>query len=109
MQFPDSSVPLYSVVESDLSSVTAAVAEPESRRERRDQSKPIPMNVAEYINDDQVMSLRNMESFGWQLAFVRRPLFQDAVVVVVNADQSQYGVLESDGSINMKSMLELRH
>lgn len=78
------------------------------RHERREGSAPIPVNVSEYLNDDQCLSLRQMESFGWQLAFVRRPQFQDPVVIVSNEGKSQYGILELNGSINTRSMLDLR-
>ncbi|TVZ40557.1 hypothetical protein P886_4990 [Alteromonadaceae bacterium 2753L.S.0a.02] len=104
-----SNVPGYSVVEGDSQQESAAPSGVSKKRERRNRSKPIPYNLSEYLNEDQSMSLRHMESFGWQLAFIRRPLFQDPMVVVANADQSQFGLLEVDGSINTSAMLELRH
>ncbi|WP_185235104.1 hypothetical protein [Teredinibacter franksiae] len=119
MQYPNNSIPLYAVSEahSDASdprsdsnkSQPAIKHEAEASSERRDRSKPIPYNLSEYLNDDQQFSLRQMESFGWQLSFIRRPLFQEQVVVVANEDSSQYGVLEKDGSINMQAMIDLRH
>lgn len=122
-RFFNSTPPLYSVSESDSlpegqlerqlenrpqiqSEAEAAVAR---ERERRERSKPIPFNLSEYLNEDQTLTLRQMESFGWQLAFIRRPLFQEPLVVVANADQTKFGVLEKDGSINMNAMFDLRH
>jgi len=107
------SLPLYSVSEAEpvtpIASGSATSGVHTETPERRHHSKPIPVNISEYLNDDQQLSLRQMEGFGWQLAFIRRPLFQDTVVVVTNTDQSKFGVLELDGSINMDSMMELRH
>lgn len=78
------------------------------QRERREHSASLPVNLAEYLSEDQRLTLRQMDSFGWQLAFIRRPLFQESMAIVTNEDASQYGVLERDGSINMRSTLELR-
>ncbi len=102
-------IPLYSVVESDVSVGSALGAESKPKRERRNRSKPVPLNLDEFLNPDQSMSLRQMESFGWQIAFIRRPLFQEPVVVVANNDQSKYGVLELDGSINVDAMISMRN
>ena len=119
MQYPNYSIPLYAVSETRSgvsdSRPTSSKSQPTTKSqtaassERRDRSKPIPYNLSEYLNDDQQFSLRQMESFGWQLSFIRRPLFQEQVVVVANEDSSQYGVLEQDGSINMQAMIDLRH
>ncbi|WP_083608002.1 hypothetical protein [Teredinibacter haidensis] len=112
MQYNGFSVPLYNVSESDsfdAGSIPTTTASVSGRPDRRDRSRPIPYNFKEYLNDDQSLSLTQMEGFGWQLAFIRRPLFQDAVLVVCNDDKSQYGVLEIDGSINMDVMVTLRH
>ncbi len=50
------------------------------------------------------MMVRNrIENFGWQLKFIRRPLFQAPLVVVENAVGRSIGVLEEDGEINLKT------
>lgn len=79
------------------------------KRNRRRGEAPIPHNVDKYLNEDQLMSLRQMESFGWELAFIRRPLFQEPVAVVSNSDHTNFGVLELDGSINTKPDIVIRH
>ncbi|SMF51643.1 hypothetical protein SAMN02745866_03281 [Alteromonadaceae bacterium Bs31] len=104
-----SNVPLYSVVESEMPAGGLESEKNSPQKERRNRSKPVPLNMGEYLNQDQTLSLRQMESFGWQIAFIRRPLFQDPVVIVTNNDQSKYGVLEQDGSINVDAMITLRH
>lgn len=74
---------------------------------RRGQS-PIPLNLIEYLNTEQMESLRQMESFGWELAFIRRPINSSPTVIVSSTDGSTFGVLELDGSINTHSSLAIR-
>jgi hypothetical protein len=76
--------------------------------ERRIGKEPIPKNPERLLSETQALALHQIESFGWHLEFLRRPLFQDPVVVVVNADRSQRGVLEEDGRINMEPDIKLR-
>jgi hypothetical protein len=49
-----------------------------------------------------------VEQFGWHLAFVRRPLFQEIVTDVVSDDGTRHGLLEEDASINMQHDLVIR-
>lgn len=76
--------------------------------EKRDREKPIPDNLEEILSEFQVMALRRIESFGWELRFVRRLTFQIPTVVVFSADGTKIGVLEEDGRINMESDIKLR-
>lgn len=76
--------------------------------EKRKGEKPIPEHVKDYLNTAQLAELHTIESFGWQLKYIRRPLFQEPVVVVVNADGSSIGVLEDDGRLNLEPDIELR-
>lgn len=77
-------------------------------KEGRNREVPIPENLTDYLNEDQLRALRKVEEFGWVLKFVRRPLFQKAVPIVVNHDGTRFGVLEEDGSINMQPDLVIR-
>ncbi|MFT5083891.1 MAG: hypothetical protein ACI9Y1_001943 [Lentisphaeria bacterium] len=67
----------------------------------------IPVNLKEYLNQDQMVSLRQMESFGWHLAFVRRNALHCPVAVVANS--LTFAVLERDGSINTDTDLGIRY
>ncbi|WP_460760676.1 hypothetical protein [Lysobacter fragariae] len=51
------------------------------------------------LNADQLMTLRDLERFGWELKFVRRPPFQESVPVVIDGDRKNYAVLNPDGSL----------
>jgi hypothetical protein len=76
--------------------------------ERRSGLAPVPLNLGEILNENQMTSLRQIENFGWQLHFVRRPLFQDPVVVIVSAEGDRFGTLEPDGRIEIKTRFDLR-
>jgi hypothetical protein len=68
-------------------------------RERR-QDRAVPgAALREQLNEDQRMSLSELERFGCELRFVRRPLFQDPVPVLVDGDRRAYSVLKPDGTI----------
>lgn len=69
---------------------------------------PIPLNLAEYLNEDQLLSLRQIERFGWELAFVRRPAFRGVVPVVLSAEGDRIGVLEEDGRLNVSPDIRVR-
>jgi len=77
-------------------------------RERRNGDKPIPDNLEDTLNDAQLMALPALERFGWELRFVRRPLFQEAVPVVCNAEGTMVGVLEEDGRLNLEVDVQIR-
>lgn len=72
-------------------------------KDKRKGDNPLPENINEYLNYAQLASLHRIEAFGWQLKFIRRPLFQDSVAVVVNPDGTTIGVLEEDGRMNMEA------
>ena len=46
--------------------------------------------------------------FGWHLNFVRRPLFQDPIAVIINTDGDRVGTLEADGRIDLQQNFKLR-
>lgn len=77
-------------------------------REKRKGEPPIPANFEQVLNLDQMMTLRQIENFGWQVAFIRRPLFQESVVVVANSNNRKFGVLEDTGELNLQAEIRLR-
>jgi len=80
----------------------------EAHSDKRNSEVAVPDNLGEYLNDAQLRSLQRVEQFGWRLAFIRRPLFQDIVPIVVNDNGERHGVLEEDGSINTEHELVIR-
>lgn len=53
-------------------------------------------------------ALATLEHFGWQLRFVRRPLFRDPIPVLFSRDGDRYVVLQADGSLDESQSLKLR-
>lgn len=85
-----------------------ADGKPAAYSEKRSGLAPVPRNLGDILNENQMTSLRQIENFGWQLHFVRRPLFQEPVVVIVSAEGDRFGTLERDGRIEIKSQFDLR-
>jgi hypothetical protein len=77
-------------------------------KEKRKGDKPVPEHLEEVLSEMQMLALHQVESFGWQLRFVRRPLFQEPVPVVFSADGMKIGILEEDGRINMEPEIQVR-
>ncbi len=69
---------------------------------------PIPEHVEKYLNEDQQAQLQTLERFGWNIKFIRRPLFQEPVVIVVNPSVNSIAVVENDGRLNQQPGIELR-
>ena len=76
--------------------------------DKRIGEKPVPDNVKDYLNGDQLAKLAAIERFGWTLRYIRRPLFRECVVVVMNQDGGSIGVLEEDGRLNLEVDIETR-
>ena len=76
--------------------------------DKRKGNKPVPDDVKEHLSYAQMALLRTIEGFGWSLKFVRRPLFQQPVIVVTNPDGSSIGILEEDGKLNLDPDIDTR-
>ena len=76
--------------------------------EKRRGDSPVPDNLEDYLNGEQMTALRQIQAFGWELKFVRRPLFQEPIAVIVNNDGDRLGTLETDGRIELRSDFNLR-
>ena len=79
-----------------------------SKSEKRQGKTAIPDDLHKVLNPAQLRALHQIENFGWQLEFIRQPLFQEPVAVVVSGNGEQIGILEADGRIDMQAELKLR-
>ena len=68
----------------------------------------IPDNLEELLSKAQMKALSGLKYSGWELQFLRRPLFQDAVSVLSHPDTDLLGRLEDDGTLNTQSDIEFR-
>lgn len=77
-------------------------------RERR-QAPSAPSRALErLLNPAQLDTLRSLEHFGWELKFVRKPLFQKPVPVVFDGDRRSFAVIEEDGTLNETPAFTIR-
>ena len=60
---------------------------------------PIPVNLNEFLTIEQRIALNNIASFGWDLYFIRRPLFQEPIVIIRRMPDGDYKQIEPDGTI----------
>jgi hypothetical protein len=70
-------------------------------QERRIKQEPIPNHLERFLNKLQMTALLQLEALGWQLWFVRRPLFQPVMPVLCDPSGSFTAILEEDGSSNI--------
>lgn len=76
--------------------------------DKRKGEKPIPSDLHNYINEAQQAVLNKIQDFGWSLQFIRRPLFQEPVVIAAHVSGNVYGVLETDGYFNTEPDIVIR-
>ena len=77
-------------------------------KDKRHQQPPVPDNLDQLLNCKQQAALKMIQSLGWRLKFVRRPMFQEPEPVVCNAKLDQVGILDTDGNINLELDLKIR-
>lgn len=88
--------------------MTSAQLSEHDVNERRQSLNAIPDNVARFLNREQSRALRQSESFGWRLAFIRRSYFQCPLVVMQSRDGASYSVIEEDGTLNANPDIAVR-
>ena len=77
--------------------------------ERRKDQPHSTRELRTQLNEAQRDTLAELERYGWQLKFVRRPLFQPSVPVVFDGDRKSFAILEPDGSLNEQPPFDIRH
>jgi len=76
--------------------------------EKRTGQSPVPENLEDWLNNTQLQTLPKIEEMGFKLIFMRRPVQEDPVPIVINNQGNQIGVLEKDGRVNTEVHIELR-
>lgn len=77
--------------------------------ERRRNASQRSAELKRQLNDDQLLTLRELETFGWELKFIRRRPFQEPTPVVLDPDRRSFAVIRADGTLDSSPALELRH
>jgi hypothetical protein len=77
-------------------------------KERRRAEKAQQAALRRDLNVAQQMTLTGLERFGWELKFVRRPMFQASIPIVFDSEHKKYAVLEEDGTLNENPGFKIR-
>ena len=78
-------------------------------KERRTPSQRPSSLLKRELNDAQCFTLTGLEGFGWELKFIRHPLFLDPVAVVFDRERGVHAVIERDSEHNKQPAITLRH
>ena len=77
-------------------------------QERRKAITPAGRALEKELSFDQIVTLRDLERFGWELKFIRRPPFQPPIPVIFDPDRKHYAVILQDGSLDEAESLNIR-
>jgi hypothetical protein len=61
------------------------------------------------LNEEQRIALSDLERFGWELKFIRHPMFQDIVPVGFDPDRKSHAVILKDGTLDEHPGFDIRH
>lgn len=76
--------------------------------DNRNRMPAIPADLRAVLTDLQMMALRRIEGFGWELRFVRKTGLAVPIPVVSNPEGTTIGILEEDGRLNLDHGLRIR-
>ena len=68
----------------------------------------VPDNYKDLLTPEQIDGLRKLESFGWDLLYVRRPKFETVEVIVAHTDGKFHAVLGLSGELEQVSKAPVR-
>jgi hypothetical protein len=77
-------------------------------RERRKEDPVERAKLRAELNEDQRIALSDLERFGWELKFIRHPLFAESVPVVFDPDRKSYAVILADGTLDEHPGFDIR-
>ena len=80
-----------------------------TQQERRKGEQRSTRDMRAELNEAQRDTLTELERYGWQLKFIRRPIFQPSIPVVFDGDRKSFAVLEPDGTLNEHPPFDIRH
>ena len=78
-------------------------------QEHRVKLNPLPYNLLQQLNGYQLLSLKLVWRYGWDLIFIRRSLSQKPTYVVFNDSTQRYAVLNKNGGLNLGSGIKIRN
>ena len=75
---------------------------------RRKTEKELALSLKRELNEEQRMTLSEIERFGWELKFIRHPMFLPSIAIVFDSDRRRFAVLEPDGTLNENPGITIR-
>ena len=78
-------------------------------REKRKSDTSIPENLEEILNEAQQQALPGIKYLGWELQFLRKPMFQEPELVMLNSTDGRTGILGLDGRIRIQNIYMREH
>ena len=81
----------------------------ELSQEKRGRQPPVPFGFEALLNDEQKILIEKCRNFGWELAFIRRPLFQSPTVVMTDDDHGNAWQVTEAGSLEAFNNLRTMH
>ena len=79
-----------------------------AQAERRTGTHKSGRELRAELSEAQLDTLAELERYGWELKFIRHPLFQASVAVLYDPDRKGYACLESDGTLNEHPTFRIR-
>ena len=79
-----------------------------AQAERRTGTHKSGRTLRAELSEAQLDTLAELERYGWELKFIRHPLFQDPVAVLMDPDRKDCAVLARDGVLQAQHRLRLR-
>lgn len=76
--------------------------------ERRSPAPPDTATLRAGLTPAQTRAIATLETFGWKLRFVRRPLFRDPVPVLFDKAGDRWLVVDGDGALDENPDFEIR-
>ncbi len=78
-------------------------------KERRKDTQRSRREMRDELNEAQRQTMAELERFGWELKFIRRPIFQPSIPVLFDGDRKTFAILEPDGTLNEHPPFDIRH
>lgn len=74
---------------------------------RRADARPSSILKRE-LNEEQLLALAGLENYGWELKFIRKPMFKQPIPVVFDSSRRHYAVLKDDGTLDENPGFDIR-
>jgi len=78
--------------------MTTSESNDQKSKEKRGTQPAVPDGFETLLTEDQLHRIEACQRFGWELHFIRRPLFLSPTVVLIDADNDKPWEVLDDGA-----------